>query len=609
AICNKVPLALLLIILTFAFNIISAKAQVKDEFHVTQYTSRNGLPQNSVKSMFMDENRFLWMSTEGGLVRFDGYDFDLYNTSNIKGLTNDRLGYLVPGTNGELFADDIDGNIVKISDSKVRMAHKVQTSRFGGYILRGSTPDLAFLINSDKQQIPGLRNDEAPGLLNVVPLNKGLFAISIKSGIALYSTKENKVIFKTEFAGGQKLGALFGLDGMVFLFNQAGECFISSTDGKTLTRINIKGFDGLPCLDQNIIPNHLCNQAYLKFKTSLFKLTFDKQSNTLSATLVIETLPDNIYVTGAFFDSKSHSYFISTTTKGFYIFRKKFIKTLVSPEPENIQANCFYSQFEIDSNRVCGGWDAVFSENGVEKSNIKLGQGTSLIQFMLKYNGDKILYSPGNTLRTYDLSTNKFSLIDSIGRDLFYAMHDDTDSIIVSSSLGLYSFKNGKLRLIAQYGLKGFNQRVTTIFRPDSNRLWLGYCDGILEFNQTSKTFINIPEAKGLCVRNIEKINETLFIGTYGQGIHAIQNNKFIKLPIDIDNKLLKTHSFLLDKNGVLWMSTNTGLVNVIMGDLLEYMRDTTATPFYYNYGVPDGILNTEFNGGCTPTYIRLKNG
>jgi len=55
--------------------------QAFDEFHLSHYTSKNGLPQNSIRSMVLDKDRFLWMATESGLVRFDGYDFDLYDAS------------------------------------------------------------------------------------------------------------------------------------------------------------------------------------------------------------------------------------------------------------------------------------------------------------------------------------------------------------------------------------------------------------------------------------------------------------------------------------------------------------------------------------------------
>ena len=609
AIYNIAPLVLFTFVLSGALNHLEANAQVKDEFHVTQYTSRDGLPQNSVKSICMDKDRFLWMTTEGGLVRFDGFDFDIYNTSNIKGLTNDRMGYLIPGASGELYADDIDGNILRIAESKVKIAHKVQKSRFGGLLLRGITPNLSFLIGADKEQIPGLSKGELTSYTNVVPLDKGLFAISIKTGIAVYSNVENKVVSKAELPSGNMNYALFSLNGKVFLFDQTGKCYIVSSDGNTVKRINSDGFEGLPCSDHYITMNLISNEAYLKFNTTLYNISFDEQTNTISANPVLETLPENIYVSGAFFDSKSQSYFISTTTKGFYIYRKKSVKTLVSPMSNNIQDNCYYSQFEIDSNRVCGGWDAVFSINGFEKSNIQLGQGSNQIQFMLKYNDHEILYPINNTLRSYDLNTNTYTIIRSQGNELYYAMQMDGDSALVVSSKGLYSYKNGALSLIAPIELEGFNQRVTTIFRPDSNRLWIGYCDGISEFDQKSKSFNNVESTKGLCVRNIEKIKGVVLIGTYGQGIYALINGRTIKLPVDLEKKLLKTHSFLLDGNGVLWMPTNTGLVNVKFDDLLKSIKDTTFSPFYYYYGLQDGIMNTEFNGGCTPTYVKLKNG
>ena len=39
------------------------------------------LPQNSVKSIAPDKYGFIWMTTENGLVRFDGKNFKIYNTN------------------------------------------------------------------------------------------------------------------------------------------------------------------------------------------------------------------------------------------------------------------------------------------------------------------------------------------------------------------------------------------------------------------------------------------------------------------------------------------------------------------------------------------------
>jgi ligand-binding sensor domain-containing protein len=41
--------------------------------------------------MAMDDKRFLWLSTEGGLVRFDGQQFKVYNQTNHPGIRNNQV--------------------------------------------------------------------------------------------------------------------------------------------------------------------------------------------------------------------------------------------------------------------------------------------------------------------------------------------------------------------------------------------------------------------------------------------------------------------------------------------------------------------------------------
>ena len=51
------------------------------------------LPQNSVKSIAPDKYGFIWMTTENGLVRFDGKNFKIFNSNNIN-ITSNRFLYL-----------------------------------------------------------------------------------------------------------------------------------------------------------------------------------------------------------------------------------------------------------------------------------------------------------------------------------------------------------------------------------------------------------------------------------------------------------------------------------------------------------------------------------
>jgi diguanylate cyclase (GGDEF)-like protein/PAS domain S-box-containing protein len=53
-------------------------AAYQRNFHFHQLDDRNGLTQNSVTLVFQDTTGFIWLATQGGLFRYDGYDLTRY---------------------------------------------------------------------------------------------------------------------------------------------------------------------------------------------------------------------------------------------------------------------------------------------------------------------------------------------------------------------------------------------------------------------------------------------------------------------------------------------------------------------------------------------------
>lgn len=152
----------------------------------------------------------------------------------------------------------------------------------------------------------------------------------------------------------------------------------------------------------------------------------------------------------------------------------------------------------------------------------------------------------------------------------------------------------------------------------------------------TIATFIEIGKQrlltggdKGLAIIDVEKNRATLFpqlyntsvrclytdssgttfIGTYGKGYYSLYNNKLIALPLDANHYLAAAHTFLEDKNGFLWISTNRGLFQVLLKDIYDYMNGKMQSLYYYYYDNTAGFLTNEFNGGCVPSGIQLGDG
>jgi len=80
------------------------------QFRFDSWTTDNGLPQASINSILQTRDGFLWFSTFGGLVRYDGLRFQVFNTGNANGLKTSRFLHLFEDREGALWvANELQG--------------------------------------------------------------------------------------------------------------------------------------------------------------------------------------------------------------------------------------------------------------------------------------------------------------------------------------------------------------------------------------------------------------------------------------------------------------------------------------------------------------------
>ncbi|MDI1257043.1 MAG: histidine kinase [Flavobacterium sp.] len=87
----KIILTLVFLLVPFSF--IYAQLSSPYNYKFINYTTHNGLVHNNVKKCLADSKGFLWIITENGLSRFDGYRFRnfQYKKGNKNGLPNNFL--------------------------------------------------------------------------------------------------------------------------------------------------------------------------------------------------------------------------------------------------------------------------------------------------------------------------------------------------------------------------------------------------------------------------------------------------------------------------------------------------------------------------------------
>jgi ligand-binding sensor domain-containing protein len=68
------------------------------------WQTQDGLPENTVQAFAQTPDNYLWIGTSGGLVRFDGAGFVVYNRDNTPAIRDDSIFCLTTGRDGSLWA-------------------------------------------------------------------------------------------------------------------------------------------------------------------------------------------------------------------------------------------------------------------------------------------------------------------------------------------------------------------------------------------------------------------------------------------------------------------------------------------------------------------------
>ncbi|GGW69664.1 ligand-binding sensor domain-containing diguanylate cyclase [Alishewanella tabrizica] len=74
-----------------------------------------GLPQISVQTMVQDADGFIWLGTQNGLARFDGVQFDVFNTANSPNLPSNLITSLLIDAKQQLWVGTANGLVKRVA--------------------------------------------------------------------------------------------------------------------------------------------------------------------------------------------------------------------------------------------------------------------------------------------------------------------------------------------------------------------------------------------------------------------------------------------------------------------------------------------------------------
>lgn len=607
---NRISISVLILVFIpiYFFNIISAQYKSPRKYVITHWGLDEGLPQSSVNDLLQSKDGYIWLATFGGLVRFDGVEFTVFDRSNAPGMISDRCVTLFEDRNGIIWIVTERG-LVRKENNNGFWSYETNRSEgkdFSGKLYQDKSGTL-WIVNSDIHRFDNgnlityyISDDEAlrRRALNgegdfwfifnnrVVRLIDGKFIMCIDmtkySRYAAWSVKETapgtlwittngsgifrfingtikQFTLRNGLASNNLQHLLVDNDGILWANGTGG---ISRFNGEEIE--SLYRHDGLSDGSVNtFIQDHEGNYWAGTFSRGLNKIqpvsitTLDKDQG-LREERVLSLSP-----------SKNGQLIIGTNGGGEFLLNNGIITRPKFPLQND--RSFVWSIFEDSRGRIWGadGKRLFFQENG-RKTEI---QGF-----------------PGNFLTAI--------------------FEDRSGAMWFGSTNGLNKFTDGKfIEYTTREGLS--SNDVRSIFEDRHGTLWIGTTSGLNKLrNGKIESFTNIHDVTSHYIRFIHQDKDgILWFGTYGGGVIRLKDEIFT-VYTTIDGMFDNIVSHIVeDDSGYFWMGSNRGIARVSRNELNAYERGKSDPLHVVTFGKLEGMKTIETNGGFQPSAVKDVSG
>lgn len=581
------------------------QGQVNKGWYVQCYDVQNGLPQSSVASLAVDTLGFLWITTEGGLVRFDGSKFSPIRLAPGQDNLTTRTRQLLVTKDHEMYVDDANGDQYVVHGHRVAMLIKE-----GPYRLQvlGNIPTLdvytSFLSEPfDKKQaytrsLTGIRmlafsperwmvmrDDQAlfhaNGVLHrtITFPNNGSLPFLAKGNVV--GMHDSRTMYRMDTTAGRLVDVPLLVDGVPGTWPEGAIHFGGTDDSELFVRVG-----------------RMLHRCWMD---DLGRLNLDP--------LDLE-LPEQTRINCVVRVDGTDMIAVGTSSKGLFLYKPAPMSNLKC-SILGLEENSYYAQLDLGPLGIMtlgSGRDALLmSPEGCEPIP-ELAREMSYTSLGL--DSDGLAWSCRKD-KLVAFSTTHKAMVTTEAMDSKYPVFlAEGDSLLVADQDRFGYIKDLRMYPLAELGGTSFLDRPFLLHRLMNGTLVYGNCRGLFRSTDPHGRSFQLDErSSGMCVRAIVEIDEMVLWGTYGDGVFVELPSGLRKIPLDHGGAMNHVHAFLRDGNDHLWMSTNKGFVRTTLADIRTFLSDSTQRPYYATYGANSGMSNPELNGGCQPAYVRLADG
>jgi signal transduction histidine kinase len=584
--------SVLLLTLLLYFNSSFAR---NNDYTITHYTTDQGLPQNSIKSINFDKAGYCWLGTEMGLARFDGVNFKAYSSYNIKGLHSDRVCVGGIGLSGNIYIEMDNGQQIAIAVTKSRApSPELLTAKQMCYSLPNC---LAIRLPEKSRQTLGnliydVRNN---GWYNYwISTPKGCLYLILRNKVYYVHDNYLQLIdsiskpYDRNFAVIKEKLVRFVTGGKIKVWEHG------------ILQPHLRNILGPLVKNREfILHNHNLASGptgtYLYAGKTIYRI--DIERNQLTSEIVLNDIDiKDIYT--IYYHSGQQRYYIGTSTSGLYIITANVFHH--SKMTESLRSQILTKEGE---SIVCESY--LFHRDGTfEILPISLLIGAYI-------DTDNILYYGSATeLFTLDLKTRQKQKLLNLDSRPTAIIGDEMDKsyIWIGTSLSVGRVYKDAPHIFKQVPGRKEGKAMTELIRTGQDSFLLSTQEGLKWYDWVHNSiFRSILDSLSIHSVYVES-PDCIWISTYGQGFFLYSKGKVFKLPYGPFDAMKSVHSFIDDGKGYFWLPTNNGLYKVNKEALLAYAAGKIKEVYYYSFYTSNGLRSNEFNGSSTPHYIWFKD-
>ena len=634
---KKINIILILVCIFSCLKISTSYANIRESFNFKNITIEDGLSQSTVETIYQDSKGYIWIGTNDGLDRYNGYEFkhykhDKYDKNSIANnyivdIIEDKNGYIWVSTIGGLSRINPDKDEIKnyyskedsgnLSNSNLWQILCTKDNR-----LIASTIDGLNVYDEDKDKFTRIlyKEGELPSqyIYSLEEDINGHIWVGTDNGLVELDKDLNIVKSYQDAIGDSDVYNVYDdSKGNIWVCTLDNGLFKINLDDKSVE--NYKNNNSKISIPSNNVRDIISDsEGKLWIATDKGLCTFDYEREEF-ITYNKKSYQSNSLIDDEIFcllKDSSGLIWIGTYS-GISRFNPNSSFTHFKSDPydnNSISGNVIHGIYEDDDKTLWIGTNesGVNIINGesikhLNKENSNLVSdlieditGFKNYIFIGTNEGLSVLVKNDKTVKNYTITnyTTKDGLPSNKIRSLFI---DSKGYLWIGTNKGLaiLDINNNKIiditYILDEMGVS--DKFIRAVYEDSKGNYYIGCFleGGLIKINPNNKEYKiykNIEnDDSSISNNSIRYINEDLYgnilVGTsHGINILNLSTDKFNHYT-EKDGLINNTiYGILVDKNNGIWMSTNAGISKL-----------STEDATFKNFTITDGLQSNEFNG------------